>query len=597
MLLIEEDIEQMLSDRYKMTTCVLTAFIDFFDHPEAGVVDVYHLQETKKLGRNFLPIPGQQLTWIPTNKRCIYFPLCHSNHWILLRFDVSTATLQEMNSLTNCRLDTAINGIANCLQQAFNQPIRIARKTCPQQWNLTDCGFYMLCFLILDAHGYDISDMVSNYATTNHLRKFVRNCLIARSCVGYEEIYNLHRRCSEQPRPRIKKSEMVVQPTPESEEEPDTEQSESEDDYSGEFESGQIPIALANLHESQIEPDYLGKFDLECPYCKALYYSCERPSYNKCCKSGAMILPGMDTPPKELCSLFDYTDKAHASEFHEKIRAINMAFSFASTGEKGLDKRLANMKGGVYVYRINNTIHHFMGSLLPVEGEERKFSQLYIYDNTDDSVAARCKLFPKISSNLMTKIEICLRTNNKFIQEYRQVGKDLINRPNYRMVIRDDFPNMDLRVYNQAAPNQVAGILPSGSNMMLPRDIIIQRTDKKIVRISHKHPGCLPLSYPLLYAKGQPGYSYQMSYKNKNGKNQKVTLRAYVNYHLKVRKNNFNVLHHAGKLFLQWLVDTYCAIESEKLDWFRYNQKTIKADSYRNLVDAHQKAKATKDIG
>lgn len=82
---------------------------------------------------------------------------------------------------------------------------------------------------------------------------------------------------------------------------------------------------------------------------------------------------------------------------------------------KGLDRQLANMKNEINVYRINNTIHHFMSSLLPVEGHNSKFSQFYIFDNTEDAVRERRKIFPKLSSALMLKIEDCLRKNNELI--------------------------------------------------------------------------------------------------------------------------------------------------------------------------------------
>lgn len=364
-----------------------------------------------------------------------------------------------------------------------------------------------------------------------------------------------------------------------------------------EQQNGFIPIALRGLHESQIEPDYLGRLDLECPHCGALYFTSEKPSFNKCCKEGHLKLTKLQTPPEVLRKLFDYSDTEHSDEFHENIRALNMISSFASTGEKGLDRSLANMKNGVYVYRINNTIHHFMGSLLPTEGESSKFSQFYIFDNTEDSVQEKSKVFPKITKGLLTKVEDCLRKNNDLIKKYKQIGKEVLSGPNYRLAIKDDCPNIDMRVYNQAAPNQIAGIVPSKSDLRLPRDIIIRQKDNKLQRISHHHPACLPLTYALLYPRGEPGYSPRLTYTSKTEKNTKVTLRAFVCYHLQIRRNSFNILQRSGKLFLQWLVDMYCAIESERLEWYRSHQKTIKADTYINLVEAHRRAKSARDIG
>lgn len=142
-----------------------------------------------------------------------------------------------------------------------------------------------------------------------------------------------------------------------------------------------------------------------------------------------------------------------------------------------------------------------MGSFLPVECQEAKFSQFYIFDNTE-SVDDRCKLFPNIRKGLMTKIEDCLRQNHKLIQIYKQIGQEVMKSPNYQMAIRDDVLNVDIRVFNQAAPNQVAAIVPNES-LKAPRDIIVQQRDNKLQRITHHHSSCLALCYPLLYIRGE----------------------------------------------------------------------------------------------
>lgn len=82
------------------------------------------------------------------------------------------------------------------------------------------------------------------------------------------------------------------------------------------------------------------------------------------------------------------------------------------------------------------------------------------------------------------------------------------------MVIKDDFPN--IRIYNQAAPNQIAAIVPDESNKRKSRDIIIEQKDSKLRRISHRHAAYLPLSYVLLFPRGDMGYTNKIVYMNKN---------------------------------------------------------------------------------
>ena len=45
-------------------------------------------------------------------------------------------------------------------------------------------------------------------------------------------------------------------------------------------------------------------------------------------------------------------------------------------------------------------------------------------------------------------------------------------------------------------------------------------------------------------------------------------------------------LFRGGRLFQQYLVDTWASIESSKLYWIRSNQKTIRAELYDGLKDA-----------
>ncbi|GJW83045.1 putative PIF1 DNA helicase/replication protein A1-like protein [Tanacetum coccineum] len=45
-------------------------------------------------------------------------------------------------------------------------------------------------------------------------------------------------------------------------------------------------------------------------------------------------------------------------------------------------------------------------------------------------------------------------------------------------------------------------------------------------------------------------------------------------------------LHRGGRLFQQYLVDAFTAIEEQRLSWMRNNQDTLRVDLYHNVVDA-----------
>ncbi|CAA2992123.1 uncharacterized protein LOC111388318 isoform X1 [Olea europaea var. sylvestris] len=65
-----------------------------------------------------------------------------------------------------------------------------------------------------------------------------------------------------------------------------------------------------------------------------------------------------------------------------------------------------------------------------------------------------------------------------------------------------------------------------------------------------------------------------------------VSCREYYCYKLKVRNSGNCILLHAGRLFQQYVVDMYVKIETARLDYFRNNQKQIRAELYQGIIDS-----------
>ena len=59
----------------------------------------------------------------------------------------------------------------------------------------------------------------------------------------------------------------------------------------------------------------------------------------------------------------------------------------------------------------------------------------------------------------------------------------------------------------------------------------------------------------------------------------------FYSYMLSVRDKTFSLIHSAGKLFHQYLVDAYTKMEANRLNFIREHQKEIRADKYKGLVD------------
>ena len=101
----------------------------------------------------------------------------------------------------------------------------------------------------------------------------------------------------------------------------------------------------------------------------------------------------------------------------------------------------------------------------------------------------------------------------------------------------------------------------------------------RLQTISAIHPAYDPLSYVLLLPQGSQGYPTEL---------RGVTPTCFYRFHLQVRNtaNHFNLLLQVGRLTQRYVYDMMANIESQRLNWIRHNQKSIKAEKYKVIVDA-----------
>ena len=64
-------------------------------------------------------------------------------------------------------------------------------------------------------------------------------------------------------------------------------------------------------------------------------------------------------------------------------------------------------------------------------------------------------------------------------------------------------------------------------------------------------------------------------------------MKSFVQYMLQ-KRHEPNVLHRAGRLFQQYVVDQYLRVEHENLLFIRQYQAELRAECYQGIVDAMQ---------
>ncbi|XP_022003222.2 uncharacterized protein LOC110900650 [Helianthus annuus] len=356
-----------------------------------------------------------------------------------------------------------------------------------------------------------------------------------------------------------------------------------------------------------VSKDYVdhGDQSLTCGLCFAKLWPTEggkgritlqKQTYSLCCGYGKVDLPEYKDSEPSYQMLFRCLD--HESKFFLKnIRRYNSMFSFTSMGGK-LDTKI-NKGNAPFVYRISGQNAHSMGSLLPKHGAQPKFSQLYIYD-TKNELANRELLFSDSSSKASLRakeldvkfikfITNMLDSTNMLVKTYRMVRDHLHENPNVTLKLRIiSQRDRDGRTYNLPTCSVVADLIVDEPDLKIEsRDIIVEKRSEDLKRISELHPSYLALQYPILFPYGDDGYRINIPHKDFGPNTKKTrptcTMREFFAFRIQDRHNKFSLILNARRLFQQFLVDAYTMIESERLNYIRFQLIKLRSDSLNSL--------------
>ncbi|GJZ41767.1 ATP-dependent DNA helicase PIF1-like protein, partial [Tanacetum coccineum] len=145
--------------------------------------------------------------------------------------------------------------------------------------------------------------------------------------------------------------------------------------------------------------------------------------------------------------------------------------------------------------------------------------------------------------------------------------------------------------YNAPTVSEVAALIVNDFGDGIPvRDIVVNKNNVSPQCISELHPSYMALQYPLLFPYGEDGFHEKIDHCVNEGtcktKCGYVTMKEYYAYIIQHRPNQGTILLRGGRLFQQYLVDAFMAVEEQRLKWMRNNQDTLRVDLYHNLCDA-----------
>ncbi|XP_021974699.2 uncharacterized protein LOC110869784 [Helianthus annuus] len=324
---------------------------------------------------------------------------------------------------------------------------------------------------------------------------------------------------------------------------------------------------------------------ITCEVCYAKLWDAEKGSGRKeggkichmlCCGYAKVVLPDYKSATPYYKSLFMSNDN-ESRHFLKNIQRYNSMFAFTSMGGK-VDQTV-NTGNAPFCYRISGENYHSIGSLVPENGGKPKFCQLYIYD-TENELAIRSSDDASSSTSsdetdnkLIQQIKAMLDTNNVLVKIYRMVRDCFQQNPNTTLKLRlIGKREQDGRTYNLPTSSEVAALIVRDiDNALENRDIVVETQTGSLKRISELHPSYLALQYPILFPYGDDGYRIDIPHRGVID----VTNKKRPN--CKMREFFLRIVY---KIFL---VDAYTMIESERLNFIRFQQHDLRSDTYENI--------------
>ncbi|RIA81270.1 hypothetical protein C1645_675349, partial [Glomus cerebriforme] len=206
----------------------------------------------------------------------------------------------------------------------------------------------------------------------------------------------------------------------------------------------------------------LGRMNQTCIHCGAKFWMEEKnrntslasPAFSTCCAHAKVRLPRLIDPPPYLLNLYTSSD-SDAVSFCKNIRRYNNVLACTSFGAD-----INVIAGqGISDFCIHGQVYHRIGSLLPEDGIQPKFAQLYIYDFEHEN-ANRHNVMPDLDDAILRNLLNVLDECNPYIQNFRHV-RDLIqtNVPDEIFMVIHADRTRDSCHYNAPSASEVAAIM------------------------------------------------------------------------------------------------------------------------------------------
>ncbi|KAK9110659.1 hypothetical protein Sjap_018719 [Stephania japonica] len=252
-----------------------------------------------------------------------------------------------------------------------------------------------------------------------------------------------------------------------------------------------------------------------CQNCGARRFVHETKGF--CCSNGQVsLIPNVVS--QQMFDLFTSKTK-ETDEFLNYVRTYNNNFGFTSFGVK-CDKTLSRNNMGVYTFRVQGQIYHYINNL------RLSVMMIHPFCNCTFMILeheVRTRMCGKGSDRMdekILKLLIGMMSDNPYAKFFRNLSTKILDNHVVEIV---SSVNLDQRRFNKPSVSQVAAIWVDDDLCAQPtkRDILIYNHSGEGNRIYY-HYGCYdPLQYPLLFPYGDVGWHQGIEKKGSTGEHAK----------------------------------------------------------------------------
>jgi len=307
------------------------------------------------------------------------------------------------------------------------------------------------------------------------------------------------------------------------------------------------------------------------------------------------------------------------------VRHYNNAFAFTSICAK-IDEELAKALRGGFTFRAHGALYHRVSTLHPPPGVAPSFAQLYVFDTEDEQFQRRRAAFTGLCDEVLREVQTVLHALHPHVLAFKSNAERIRNDPSVslRLQLVERQCN-DPRRYNLPSAHEIAALIPIDDVSESGRRCIVleNREGSDLHFIDEADSMHLSLRYPLIYPRGELGWSYNIPLRDRpyvpnararggatvqesapradeeepgyasagedgprgRGGSTRVTQQEWWKHHIHFRTPLQPTLR-AGRLFHELLVDAFAAIESARLRWVRHNQVSLRSGIYQGMQDA-----------